>query len=335
MRISERSSARMSPASSVASSPSRLAMSHRNWRRLGSTLHEIFAPGRWRGLLAFREPFGNQLGQRLHDLGGLWAARLDRDAGAGPGREHHQAHDRGAADPLGSTSDEHLCIELLHRHDKLGGGAGVQAALVADFQYATDGGRGPCGIGTGVRLAHLPFSPRLATVMYLRPASCAAITASCNGQSSRTLSSLTSIGKFIPASTSTCGRPITEIERLDGVPPNMSVRMATPSPLSTRFTASMMSRRRCSGSSSGPMVTASICCWGPTTCSSAERNSTASRPWVTRTKPIIELPAGAMRRTKGPPSSRSEVRAQGVVLLFLRPCCIAVSGALAAARQGA
>ena len=90
----------------------------------------------------------------------------------------------------------------------------------------------------------------------------------------------------------------------------------------------------CSGSSSGPMVTASICCWGPTTCSSAERNSTASRPWVTSTKPIIDLPAGAVRRTKGPPSSRSEVGAQGVFLLFLRPCCIAVSGALTAARQG-
>jgi len=27
---------------------------------------------------------------------------------------------------------------------------------------------------------------------------------------------------------------------LDGVPPNMSVRMTTPSPLSTRFTASMI-----------------------------------------------------------------------------------------------
>ena len=42
----------------------------------------------------------------------------------------------------------------------------------------------------------------------------------------------------------------------------MSVRMATPSPLSTRLTASMMSLRRCSTSSSGPIVTASICCLG-------------------------------------------------------------------------
>ena len=72
------------------------------------------------------------------------------------------------------------------------------------------------------------------------------------------------------------------------MPPNMSVRIATPSPVSTRLTASMMSLRRCSTSSSGPMVTASICVCGPTTCSSAERNSTASRPCVTRTRPIME-----------------------------------------------
>ena len=50
-----------------------------------------------------------------------------------------------------------------------------------------------------------------------------------------------------------------EIARLEGVPPNMSVRMATPSPLSTRLTASIMSLRHKSESSSAPIVTASIC----------------------------------------------------------------------------
>ena len=34
----------------------------------------------------------------------------------------------------------------------------------------------------------------------------------------------------MPASTSTFGRLMQEMARLDGVPPNMSVRMATPSP---------------------------------------------------------------------------------------------------------
>ena len=39
----------------------------------------------------------------------------------------------------------------------------------------------------------------------------------------------------------TLGRLMQDIARLEGVPPNMSVRIATPSPLSTQFTASMMS----------------------------------------------------------------------------------------------
>src|SRR5437660_988620 len=118
----------------------------------------------------------------------------------------------------------------------------MQALFVADFQHADDRGLRPFG-GLGVadlgRLAHLPDSTRLAMVMYLRPESCAAATASVSGHSSRTLASFTSIGRLIPASTSTLGRPITEIARLDGVPPNMSVRIATPWPLSTRLTASM------------------------------------------------------------------------------------------------
>src|SRR4051794_19196375 len=136
--------------------------------------------------------------------------------------------------------------------------------------------------------------------MYFLPASCAAATDLSSGHSARTFASFTSIGRLMPATTSTFGRFITEIERLDGVPPNISVRITTPSPTSARFTASMMSRRRCSTSSSGPMVTVSICFCSPTTCSSAARNSTASRPWVTSTKPIIgksETPAGALRLT--------------------------------------
>src|SRR5262249_51061874 len=89
--------------------------------------------------------------------------------------------------------------------------------------------RGPIPTDCAVRLvAHFPASTRLAMVTYLRPAAWAAATASSSGHSSRTLASLTSIGMLMPASTSTLGRPIQEIARLDGVPPNMSVRMTTP-----------------------------------------------------------------------------------------------------------
>src|SRR5215510_12367190 len=50
-------------------------------------------------------------------------------------------------------------------------------------------------------LAHLPLRTRLAMVMYLRPESWAAATASVKGHSSRTLASLTSMGRLMPART--------------------------------------------------------------------------------------------------------------------------------------
>src|SRR5438067_4970689 len=81
---------------------------------------------------------------------------------------------------------------------------------------------------------------------------------------------------------------MTEMARFDGVPPNMSVSTTTPSPVSTPAIERRMSWRRFSMSSSGQMHTASIYACGPTTCSSAATNSTASRPWVTKTMPIID-----------------------------------------------
>src|SRR6202046_2436997 len=260
-----------------------------------------------RDLVFFAEARIDQGGQGLDDLRRLFAGRLDGDGCARSGREHHQAHDRRAADGFTATHDPNVGVEFLHRLHEFGGRPRMQPFTIADVELAHDravaeGGpvrqafvllRG-CG-------AHFPVSTRLAMVTYLRPASWAAATASASAHSPRTLASLTSIGRLMPARTSTFGRLMTEIARLDGVPPNMSVSMATPSPLSTRLTASIMSLRRSSTSSSGPMVTDSIWPCGPTTCSRAERNSTAKRPWVTSTRPIMELLVGASRlhRTKG------------------------------------
>src|SRR3974390_1703591 len=181
--------------------------------------------------------------------------------------------------------DDNGGVELFSGLHEFGRGAGVQALLVYYLDLAHHR-RAIFVAGSGS--AHLPLSTRLAIVQYFRPASWAALTASSSGQVSRTLASLISIGRLMPASTSTLGWLITEIARFEGVPPNMSVRMATPLPLSTRLTASRIFLRHCSTSSSGPIVTASIWRWGPTTCSSAERNSMASRPWVTRTMPIMK-----------------------------------------------
>jgi hypothetical protein len=65
---------------------------------------------------------------------------------------------------------------------------------------------------------------------------------------------LISIGRLMPATTSTEPPFMQESARFEGVPPNMSVSTTTPSPELTRFTAAMMSPRRVSMSSSGPIV---------------------------------------------------------------------------------
>ena len=64
--------------------------------------------------------------------------------------------------------------------------------------------------------------------MYLRPASWAWDTASDSGSSSRTLASLISMGRLMPATTSTEPPFMQERARFEGVPPNMSVRTTTP-----------------------------------------------------------------------------------------------------------
>src|SRR5258708_8067612 len=123
--------------------------------------------------------------------------------------------------------------------------------------------------------------------MYLRPASWAQATASSRLWRARTLASLISIGRLRPAITSALVCSITEMARFEGVPPNISVSRMTPAPVSTRPQAARMSLRRRSMSSSGPMQMASTAACGPTTCSMAKTNSSASRPCVTITSPII------------------------------------------------
>src|SRR5580704_14903563 len=103
---------------------------------------------------------------------------------------------------------------------------------------------------------------RLATQIYLRPASCAWITACSRLEVSRTEASLISIGRLTAAMTSILEPFIIEIARLEGVPPNISVSTTTPAPLSTLVTAETISWRRCSISSSGPMAIDSICFCG-------------------------------------------------------------------------
>src|ERR1700674_252323 len=190
------------------------------------------------------EPRCDQGFERLDGLDGLRSGRLDHDRRARAGGEHHQPHDRGSADGLAMAGHRDVGVEFFRRLHESRRSARMQTTAIDDLQHPRDRRGGVAGrpaVISSWRLAHFPASTRLAMVMYLRPASCAWTTASASGLSSRTLASFTSMGRLRPARTSTIGRFITEIERFEGVPPNMSVRMATPSPVSTRLTASMMS----------------------------------------------------------------------------------------------
>src|SRR5882724_5144514 len=253
----------------------------------------------------------DEFGDRSHHGFGVGADRGDRDRGSRPRRQHHQPHDRGAADGFAAAGHPDFGGEALDGLNEFCGSTRVKAALVDDeklFRHCPVRHAGPRDDRRRlVVFNHLPARTRLAIVTYLRPASWAMAIASGSERSSRTLASLTSMGRLMPASTSTFGRLMQEIARLDGVPPNMSVRMATPSPESTRLTASMMSLRQRSESSSAPIVMASICFCGPMTCSSAALNSSARRPWVTSTRPII---GNSSRVLFGAPHERATLTIQ-------------------------
>src|SRR3984885_13250070 len=259
----------------------------------------------------FVELAGDEVGDRGDGGFGLGAGRGYDDGCPGARRQHHQPHDGSAADRLAAARHPDFGIEAFDQLNEFRRGARVKSALVDDRNFPGQRPRRDAwpGIvfGRRVVVAHLPARTRLAMVTYLRPASCAIAMASGSDRSSRTLASLTSMGRLIPASTSTFGRLMQEIARLDGVPPNMSVRIATPSPLSTRLTASIMSLRHKSESSSAPIVTASICFCGPMTCSSAALNSSARRPWVTSTRPII---GNSSRVLFGAPHERATLTIQ-------------------------
>src|ERR1044071_3978655 len=226
----------------------------------------------------------DQAGERLHRGRRIGPGGADLDDRAGRGGEHHQPHDRSARNGGAVLANRNLGVELSRGLDEAGRGAGVKPPLIADLYFASGDGRRfrrRVGKVLSVRIGghrRASASNWEATLMYLRPASWAPRTARSSVAFWRRLASLISIGRLIPAMTSTLPRSMTEIARLEGVPPNMSVNSTVPSPVSTSPMQRRMSWRRCSMSSSGPMQTAAICAWAPTTCSSAATNSSASLP---------------------------------------------------------
>src|SRR5579864_6356802 len=186
----------------------------------------------------------DQLGQRRDRLRGLRPAGAQLDRRARGRGQHHQPHDRAAGDLSTVLAHPDIGLELRRRLDKAGRGARVQPALVADRRDPSHDFRRGTGAGVAGRVNPRAGSRTVvhrqasvsnceATLMYLRPASCAPSTVRSRLSLCRKLTSLISIGRLTPAMTSILARSMTDIARFEGVPPNMSVNSTAPSPLST------------------------------------------------------------------------------------------------------
>src|SRR6185312_2512015 len=109
--------------------PARTRSARRRPRRAG--------PSRLRS--GFIELAPNQFGDGGHRRRRVDAADAHLDLRARAGRQHHQPHDRAAGDADVALDHRDLGLELADQLHELGGGAGMQAALVADFEGAADG----------------------------------------------------------------------------------------------------------------------------------------------------------------------------------------------------
>src|SRR6202022_2265601 len=122
------------------------------------------------------------LGERRPRRLGVGAGGGEPDDRAGRGGQHHQAHDRAAGDFGAVLAHPHLGVKEPGGLDKPGGGARVKPALVADRRNAAHRCARRAGILSrsfaGGSIAHrrASLSNWEATLMYLRPASCAPST---------------------------------------------------------------------------------------------------------------------------------------------------------------
>src|SRR5207237_3089006 len=115
---------------------------------------------------------------------------MDDDAVAHRCSEHHQAHDRRAADAVAVLLDLDPGGKFAGHVDELRARSRMEPASVGDLDLSLD---------PKVRFwRQAAASPRisLATEMYLRPASRAAATAAWTGITFRAPSSRISIGRF-------------------------------------------------------------------------------------------------------------------------------------------
>src|SRR5687768_2577023 len=96
------------------------------------------AQPRARLLLFLAELRRHEVGERLDRLARLGAGGGDDHAGARSGRQHHQSHDRVAADGLIVARHGDICLEALDHLHEFRRRARMQAALVGDGNLPDD-----------------------------------------------------------------------------------------------------------------------------------------------------------------------------------------------------
>src|SRR5690625_117045 len=158
------------------------------------------------GPSVFIEPALYESGKCIQCRFGLRPLGTQFDFASWSGREHHQAHDRASGYLLITPYDRHCGRELPGELHELCGSPGVQTASVAYEDAAHRAGLF-CLLTRRQMCSHQRLASSLksweATLMYLRPASCACNTAFDSRSRSRSWASLISIGRLIPAMTST------------------------------------------------------------------------------------------------------------------------------------
>src|ERR1700745_642844 len=89
--------------------------------------------------ISFAEARGDQRLQGIDGGSGLRSGGANRDRRSRRRGEHHQPHDRGAADGFVAARHSHIGVEFFHGLYKFGRGAGVQAFFVANNESANHG----------------------------------------------------------------------------------------------------------------------------------------------------------------------------------------------------
>src|SRR5947209_8013452 len=210
-------------------------------------------------LLRFVELRLDQLLDGVERVALVRAVRFDEDAGAAPGGEQQDAEDRLAVDLLVAFPDLDVRLEPRRGVHELRGSARVKSQFVLDLEGTLRQRTAPLAVAArrseATRIAFEPFSVIVCASVVTSFASCCSIA------------NFTIIGRFTPVTIST--RPCSRNERLmlDGVPPNMSVKMITGRSGPIRSSAARIFSRasstvsvHSSGTASIPLRFASIFC---------------------------------------------------------------------------